>query len=85
MTGNYVNSFMFSPVSSSDIISIMHSMRNKKAPLVSIPIFVLEKVCCMISPIIAQIVNLSLSTGSFSSLIEDRQNCISFQKWRQRK
>ena len=65
LAGNYVSSFMFSQVTSNDIIKIINSFKIKSTPIDSISVVVLKNIGSIIAPYLARIINLSLTQGIF--------------------
>ena len=56
----------FPPASIDEIAKLFHASPNKQCDLDPIPTFLIKEVSATILPIITTIVNLSLSTGTFS-------------------
>jgi hypothetical protein len=70
MSGNFQNSFFFSPIGSSDVNNIIMSLKNKSCNVDCLPAIVLKTISNIISPVLASLVNRSLSTGVFPDLLK---------------
>jgi hypothetical protein len=62
---DFVNSFYFSPVTPQDVTSIIMSLKNKSCNINSCSISIIKKLTCILSPILASIINKSLIQGIF--------------------
>ena len=67
---NFVNSFYFSPVTAQDITSIILSQKNKSGNINSCSIRIIKKLTNILSPILASIVNMSLTQGIFPNSLK---------------
>ena len=67
---NFVNSFYFSPVTAQDITSIILSQKNKSGNINSCSIRIIKKLTNILSPILASIVNMSLTQGKFPNSLK---------------
>ena len=65
MTGNYINSFMFSEILPSDVDCTIRSLCNKKVNVNSIPVNIIKRISYIISPVLASIFNRSVLHGIF--------------------
>ena len=65
LRGDYLNSFMFSPVNSHYVDLAIHSLKNRPASLHSVPASVLKTTSSIMSPILACIINRSITSGIF--------------------
>jgi len=65
LTGDFQRSFFFSPVTNNDIHSTIISMKNKRGNKTELPVNLLKHVSHIIAPVIAYIINQSLSIGLF--------------------
>ena len=65
LNGNFPNSFYFSPVNSTDIDIVISSLKNKSFGLHTFPIKILKSITNTMSPILARLVNFSVSSGEF--------------------
>ena len=61
------------PVSSEEVLKLIHSLPNKSSPLDSLPTTLLKKYALTLSPILAKPANLSFSTGTFPSIFKKAQ------------
>lgn len=59
------NSFVCLPTSASEVVSVIHSLKNKGSDLSSIPASAVEVVAEIISPTVADLINLSCGRGIF--------------------
>ena len=57
--------FNFSPVSAPEVSRIISSLKNKSADINSLPAGALKSVSGVVSPVVAEMVNLSFRSGSF--------------------
>ena len=64
------HSFVYTPVSFLDIDFAIQSLKNKRSNINVIPNHVLKKISFIISPILARIVNLSVTSGLFPKLLK---------------
>ena len=65
MRGDYPNSFYFTPVNFIDVDIVIASLKNKTFGIDTIPVKMLKVIRTTISPILAKLVNFSLSSGEF--------------------
>ena len=65
LRGNYPNSIYFSPVSSSEVNNLICSLKNKPSHFNCIPARALKCIRGIISPVICNIINRSISSGVF--------------------
>ena len=70
LTGEYPESFFFTPVTFSDVISYIKSLKNKKCSVDSLPAFVLRRISNVIAPIFCHLVNLSITTSTFPDFLK---------------
>jgi len=63
-------SFFVAPVSHNDVNSIIAQLKNKSTGLQSVPIFVFKTFTDLLSPLIANLFNLSVSNGIFPSCLK---------------
>jgi len=70
LSGNYLNSFFFSPVSVDDIYEYVSSLKNKKCHINSLPPCVLKKISNIVAPIMCFLINLSISKSSFPECLK---------------
>ena len=68
---NFVNSFYFRPCTSSDIVTIIKSFKNKKAHINQIPVAVMKYISNIVSPIISNIINKSIQSCSFPDSLKN--------------
>ena len=61
------------PVSSEEVLKLIHSLPNKSSPLDSLPTTLLKKYALTLSPILSKLANLSFSTGTFPSILKKAQ------------
>ena len=61
------------PVSSEEVLKLIHSLPNKSSPLDSLPTTLLKKYALTLSPILSKLANLSFSTGTFPSIFKKAQ------------
>ena len=61
------------PVSSEEVLKLIHSLPNKSSPLDSLPTTLLKKYALILSPILSKLANLSFSTGTFPSIFKKAQ------------
>ena len=73
LSGNYVNSVFFSPVSSTDVQRIIISLKSKSCNIHSLPIFLLKFLSDSLSPILAHLINKSLLNGIFPASLKKAQ------------
>ena len=59
------NSFVFNPTTSDEIFKIVNSFKNKRTCLNNLRVFILKKVSHILSPMIADLFNDSISSGVF--------------------
>ena len=64
------NSFVFTPVSHSDIDSAIMSLKNKRCNINVIPNYVLKRISFIISPVLARIINISVVSGVFPNSLK---------------
>ena len=65
MSGTFLNSFVFFPVTSRDVENVIKSLKNKSCNVDALPVTILKIISYVISPVLSSIINCSLSTGSF--------------------
>ena len=65
LTGQFLNSFVFSPVTANDVNATILSLKNKSCDVQSVPVSVLKKISPTISPVFASIINRSIFSGTF--------------------
>ena len=65
LRGNFVNSFVYTLVCSSDIEFIIKTLKNKRCTIKVIPNLVLKRISSIISPVLAKIVDMSVLSGTF--------------------
>lgn len=65
LNGNFVNSFYFDPVNNIEVENIVMSLKNKSCNLHSVPTSVIKSVIYIISPVLCNVINLSMSRGIF--------------------
>jgi len=70
LSGDFVNSFYFSPVSEISVCKIISSLKNKSCHLNEIPISILMKLSKLISPILSALINFSFVSGKFPKLLK---------------
>ena len=70
LTGDYPNSFFFSPATVDDIKSYILSLKNKKCSTNDFPSFLLKQVCPIVCPILCHLVNLSISSATFPDFLK---------------
>ena len=61
------------PVSSEEVLKLIHSLPNKSSLLDSLPTTLLKKYALILSPILSKLANLSFSTGTFPSIFKKAQ------------
>ena len=61
------------PVSSEEVLKLIHSLPNKSSPLDFLPTTLLKKYALTLSPILSKLANLSFSTGTFPSIFKKAQ------------
>lgn len=67
---NCANSFVFFPASGQEVVNIILSFKSKGSNLNSIPSFIFKHITSEISPLVAQLINESLSAGSFPDILK---------------
>ena len=67
---NMPNSFFFSPVTAQTVETIIHSLKNKSANTITYSNKAFKHIATIISPIIARLINQSLSTGIFPDCLK---------------
>ena len=66
-----LNSFVISHVTEDEVCSVLSKMKNKKLQPPDIPTYIVKKLAPLVSPLIADIFNMSVVSGSFP-------NCLKF-------
>jgi len=70
LTGDHLNSFFFRPILVQDIQGCLLSLKNKSSHINSIPVAVLKYLANLISPSLTILVNNSLTTGVFPTMLK---------------
>jgi len=70
LTGNHANSFFFGPATVHDVEKCLLSLENKASDINSIPVVVLKYIAKLICPPLTVIINNSLRTGVFPTLLK---------------
>ena len=70
LSGNYRNSFYFSPLAPEDVKKIIHSLKNKPCTLDCYSSSLLKVCSEILSPVICKLINMSISSGVFPSLLK---------------
>lgn len=70
LTGDYVESFFLTPVPRVDVHKYIYSLKSKSCHLNSIPVNVLKHLSIVISPILSVLINKSMSSGIFPSILK---------------
>jgi len=70
MSGNYPDSFFFSPATAEDIVTYVSSLKNKKCSIDSFPAFLLKKLSNVLAPVLCHLVNLSITSASFPDFLK---------------
>ena len=70
LSGDYLHSFYFNPLTSLEIDRCISSLKSKSCPLDVIPVSILKALSTIISPILAEIINGSLAGGHFPSSLK---------------
>ena len=70
LRGNYANSFFYSPFNFIDIDIVISSLKNKSFGLNTFPVKILKAIHTTVSPILAKLVNFSLSSGEFPKTLK---------------
>lgn len=65
LSGSYPHSFFLSPVSVSNVIEYIKSLKNKKCSVQDLPSMVVKYLSNVIAPVLCALINLSLSEGVF--------------------
>ena len=65
LSGDIVNSFFLSPVTSADVSRIILSLKNKSGNISTLPVKILKASHDIVSPVLTVIINRSISTGYF--------------------
>ena len=64
------NSFDHTPATNDEIKEIIHSFKDKPCHVDNIPIFIMKKLAVIISPVICDIYNSSITEGTFPSILK---------------
>nr|CAI5847529.1 unnamed protein product [Callosobruchus analis] len=73
---NFQQSMFFTPVASDDIIRVISDLPNKKSTGPDeIPISVIKENCCTIAPVLAEIINRSVTNGIFPTSLKLARVC----------
>ena len=70
LTGNYLHSFYFNPTTSLEVRKHIFSLKSKPCSIDQIPVSILKSLSNIISPILAKIVNDSMTNGHFPSSLK---------------
>jgi len=70
LAGEYVDSFFFTPILDVDIHKCIFSLKSKSCHLNSLPVAVLKHLSIVISPILSVLINKSMSSGTFPSILK---------------
>ena len=65
-----LNSFVISHVTEDEVCSVLSKMKNKNCNLYDIPTYIVKKLAPLVSPLIADIFNMSVVSGSFPSCLK---------------
>jgi len=71
MNSQTPNSFFVQPITSHSVSKIIHKLQNKSCDLQTIPIFIYKHCREIISPVIANLFNLSISQGTFPNCLKN--------------
>ena len=74
------NAFRFARVTASEVHSLLKQMKNRKQNLHSIPTVILKQVGDVISPVLANLINQSLSIGEFPTVLKSAKVIPLFKK-----
>ena len=70
LSGNYINSFFFTPVTVYDINKVVLSLKNKACQIDVLPVYILKYLSIYISPVLTNLINKSLATGKFPDIFK---------------
>jgi hypothetical protein len=65
-----VNSFVFLPTSGTEVNFVIKAIKKKKSNLYDIPVFVYNYVSDLVSPIIADLINCSVESGTYPDCLK---------------
>ena len=70
LDGNYQNSFVFTPINSACVDSVIQSLKNKRSNIDIVPVVVLKRISFIISPVLCKMFNMSIMSGRFPSSLK---------------
>ena len=70
LTGNYIRSFYFRPVTPHDIFDIIRSLKNKSCTIDTVPVKIYKHINAIISPVLCSLINKSVFNGTFPNSLK---------------